>query len=61
MGKDKEKLYNKRAAIEAKISENKRMYGLNKSYYKSYKGDRIEECLDIMELNINTKRYCKKS
>ncbi|MCL4386233.1 MAG: hypothetical protein M1479_07700 [Actinobacteria bacterium] len=28
-GKDKDELYDKRAAIEAKISEGKRMYGLN--------------------------------
>ena len=32
MGKDKEELYNKRSAIEAKISEGKRMYGLNCHY-----------------------------
>ena len=34
MGKRKNKIYNKRAAIEAKISEGKRMCGLNKSLYK---------------------------
>ena len=41
MGKDREELYNKRSAIEAKISETKRIYGLNKSYYKGYEGDKM--------------------
>ena len=52
MGKDKDKLYNKRAAIEAKISEGKRMYGLNKSYYKGYDGDKMWAALGVMALNI---------
>ena len=52
MGEDKDKLYNKRAAIEAKISEGKRMYGLDKSYYKGYDGDKMWACLGIMALNI---------
>jgi transposase, IS5 family len=52
MTKDKEKLYDKRAAIEAKISEGKRMCGLSKSYYKGYEGDRIWTSLSVMALNI---------
>ena len=43
---------NKRAAIEAKISEGKRMYGLNKSYYNGYDGDKMWTCLSIMALNM---------
>ena len=52
MGQDRQDLYNKRAAIEAKISEGKRMYGLNKSYYKGYEGDKMWAALGIMALNI---------
>jgi len=52
MGKSKDELYNKRAAIEAKISESKRMYGLNKSYYKGYDGDKMWAALGVMALNI---------
>jgi IS5 family transposase len=52
MTKDKDELYNKRAAIEAKISEGKRMYGLNKSYYKGYDGDKMWAALGVMALNI---------
>jgi IS5 family transposase len=52
MGKDKEKLYNKRAAIEAKISEGKRMCGLDKSNYRGYEGDKIWAALGVMALNI---------
>ncbi|MHB1336880.1 MAG: hypothetical protein ACYCXQ_13150 [Candidatus Humimicrobiaceae bacterium] len=52
MGKEEEELYNKRA-IEAKISEDKRMYGLNKSYCKGYEWDKIVVCLDIIVLNIS--------
>ena len=52
MGKEKDELYNKRAAIEAKISEGKRMYGLNKSYYKGYQGDKMWAALGVMALNI---------
>jgi IS5 family transposase len=51
--KKKKKLYNKRAAIEAKISEGKRCYGLNKSYFKGHDGDIIWETLSIFSLNIN--------
>jgi transposase, IS5 family len=52
MGKRKEKIYNKRAAIEAKISEGKRMCGLNKSLYKGFEGDQIWASLSILGLNI---------
>ena len=52
MGKDKDELYNKRAAIETKISEGKRMYGLNKSYYRGYEEDKMWTCLGIMALNM---------
>lgn len=52
MGKRKEKLYNKRSSIEAKISEGKRMCGLNKSLYKGYDGDLIWTSLSILCLNI---------
>ena len=52
MTKDKDELYNKRAAIEAKISEGKRMYGLNKSYYKGCEGDKMWAALGVMALNM---------
>lgn len=52
MGKRKDKIYNKRAAIEAKISEGKRMCGLNKSLYKGFEGDQIWASMGIMGLNI---------
>ena len=52
MGKDRQELYNKRSAIEAKISEAKRMYGLNKSYCKDFEGDRMWASLSIMAVNI---------
>ena len=52
MDRHKEDLYDKRAAIEAKISEAKRMYGLNKSYYKGFEGDRMWAALGIRALNI---------
>lgn len=52
MGKRKEKLYNKRSAIEAKISEGKRMCGLGKSLYKGFDGDGIWSTFSIMALNI---------
>jgi len=38
---EKEALYRKRAAIEAKISEGKRMTGMGKSYYSGFSGDHI--------------------
>ena len=52
MTKDKEKLYDRRAAIEAGISEGKRMCGLNKSYYKGFDGDRMWAALGVMALNM---------
>ena len=52
MGKRKEKLYNKRSAIEAKISEGKRMCGLGKSLYKGFVGDKIWSIFSVMALNI---------
>jgi len=44
-------LYKKRAAIEAKISEGKRCYGLNKSLFKGNDGDTIWETLSVFALN----------
>ena len=52
MIKIKEKIYKRRSAIEAKISEGKRMCGLNKSYYKGFEGDLIWTSLSIFALNI---------
>jgi len=52
MSTNKELLYKKRAAIEAKISEGKRMTGLGKSYYKGFTGDRIWVVLSILALNL---------
>ena len=52
MSKRKERLYNKRSGIEAKISEGKRMCGLGKSFYKGFDGDRIWTSLSILALNI---------
>ncbi len=48
----KKKVYNKRSAIEAKISEGKRVCGLSKSYYKGFSGDRIWAGLSILALNL---------
>lgn len=52
LGKHKEKIYNKRSAIEAKISEGKRMYGLDKSLYKGFEGDKIWATMGLMALNM---------
>lgn len=49
--KDK-KLSKKRSAIEAKISEGKRMCGLDRSLYNVFIGDRIWAALSVMALNI---------
>lgn len=49
---DKEDLYQKRAAIEAKISEGKRMTGMGKSYYSGFSGDRIWAGLSVLALNL---------
>ncbi|RXG63175.1 transposase [Candidatus Atribacteria bacterium 1244-E10-H5-B2] len=48
----KKKLSNKRSAIEAKISEGKRMCGLDRSLYNGFEGDRIWATLSVMALNI---------
>jgi len=50
--KDKKDLYRKRAAIEAKISEGKRMTGMGKSYYSGFSGDRIWAGLSVLALNL---------
>jgi len=52
LSKRKQKIYDKRAGIEAKISEGKRVTGLNKSYYKGFDGDRITAILGIWSLNV---------
>jgi len=48
----KDRLYRQRAAIEAKISEGKRMTGLSKSYYKGFSGDRMWASLSVLALNL---------
>lgn len=52
LGKQKERIYNKRSAIEAKISEGKRMYGLDKSLYHGFDGDLIWTAMSVFSLNI---------
>jgi hypothetical protein len=52
MTKHKQKIYKKKSAIEAKISEGKRTCGLNKSYYRGFDGDNMWAGLSIMALNI---------
>jgi IS5 family transposase len=51
LSKRKQKIYNKRAMIEAKISEGKRVTGMNKSSYKGFDGDKITAVLSIWALN----------
>ena len=46
------KLSKKRSAIEAKISEGKRMCGLDRSLYNGFTGDRTWAALSVMALNI---------
>ena len=48
----KARLYKKRSAIEAKISEGKRTTGLDKSYYRGFEGDKIWAGLSILALNL---------
>jgi len=48
----KKLLYKKRSAIEAKISEGKRMTGLSKSYYKGFVGDKMWAGLSVLALNL---------
>lgn len=48
----KKRLYKKRSAIEAKISEGKRVTGLDKSYYRGFEGDHIWAGLSVLALNL---------
>jgi len=48
----RKKLYDKRSAVEAKISEGKRMSGLAKSYYRGFTGDKMWTSLSILALNL---------
>lgn len=50
--KQQRERYKRRAAIEAKISEGKRMTGLRKSLYRGFEGDEIWAGLGVMALNI---------
>jgi hypothetical protein len=52
MSAKKKLLYRKRAAIEAKISEGKRMTGLAKSYYRGFTGDKMWTSLSVLALNL---------
>ena len=52
MSVKKESLYKKRSAIEAKISEGKRLTGLGKSYYKGFARDKICTSLSVLALNL---------
>jgi len=52
MSAKKKLLYKKRSAIEAKISEGKRLTGLGKSYYKGFAGDKICTSLSVLALNL---------
>ena len=52
MSAKKKLLYKKRAAIEAKISEGKRMTGMGKSYYMGFTGDRMWTSLSVLALNL---------
>ena len=52
LSKGREKLNHLRIAIEAKISEGKRMCGLDKSYYHGFEGDKIWTSLSVMALNM---------
>jgi transposase, IS5 family len=48
----KKRLYKKRSAIEAKISEGKRVTGLDKSYYRGFEGDCVWAGLSVLALNL---------
>jgi IS5 family transposase len=52
LSRRKKKLYDKRSAIESRISEGKRMVGLDKSYYRGFEGDGIWAAFTVMALNI---------
>jgi len=53
----RKRIYNKRAAIEAKISETKRMYGLDKSDYEGFEGDWI--CLILGVFAVNARKLLR--
>jgi IS5 family transposase len=57
MTKGRASLYNKRAAIEAKISEGKRMYGLNLCRYKGFAGD--ESCVALGVFALNAAKFVR--
>jgi len=59
MGKRKNKIYNKRAAIEAKISEGKRMCGLTKSLYKGFEGDQIWTSIPMCIFGLNIRKVLR--
>ncbi len=50
--KRKQRIYERRSAIESKISEGKRVAGLDKSYYRGFEGDLIWSALSMLALNI---------
>jgi hypothetical protein len=52
MSRKKKPLYRKRSAIEAKISEGKRLTGLGKLYYKGFAGDKMWVSLSVLALNL---------
>jgi len=52
LSQQKKRLYDKRSAIESRISEGKRMAGLDKSYYRGFDGDGIWMAFTVMVLNI---------
>lgn len=49
---NKDRLYNRRSAIEANESEGRRMCGWDKSLYQGFEGDKIWATLSVMALNI---------
>ena len=51
MSAKERKVYDSRAAVEAKISEGKRCTGLSKCYYHGFEGDKICASLGIFALN----------
>ena len=52
LSRREKRLCNKRSAIESRISEGKRMAGLDKSYYRGFEGDGIWAAFTVMALNI---------
>ncbi len=57
LDRQRKTIYNKRSAIEAKISETKRMYGLDKSDYEGFEGDWI--CLILGVFAVNAKKLLR--